>query len=318
MGHVRKDTVTMEIIVLHTSGRRTQLPTTLVNWLVGLLMVAIGVAFWAGTRYISGAMAVPAAGPIKLWQKDLESQRSEVIAAILRAEDELRSIESQIARIEAALMMSESLANTLAERAKVEIAPKPTGGAPLPVALTPSLHARANQLIGNLRLVEQRLRDRVPRLEALRSIVVRRDLAAATKPAGRPIGQGWRSSPFGYRADPVTGRRVLHRGLDYAAKPGSPILAVASGIVADVGVDNGYGRYVEIAHGEGIVTRYAHNKENLVSPGTVVERGSMIARVGSSGRTTGPHVHYEVLVRGRAVNPAEYVAKAAVRPTFSD
>src|SRR5690606_21585553 len=122
-------------------------------------------------------------------------------------------------------------------------------------------------------------------------------------PVGRPVAVGYVSSRFGRRIDPFTGQVALHRGIDFAAPAGSEVVAVGSGIVVWSGPRHGYGEVVEIDHGQGLVTRYAHNAENLVRVGDVVTRGQPIARVGSTGRATGPNVHFEVLRNDRAVNP---------------
>ena len=101
----------------------------------------------------------------------------------------------------------------------------------------------------------------------------------------------------------------MHYGVDLAGKEGSNIIAVAGGIVTQTGEQTGYGQYVELAHGDGFVTRYAHNKTNLVEPGDFVRKGEPIAIMGSTGRSTGPHVHFEVYKHGRAVDPASYMRR---------
>ncbi|UCE89604.1 MAG: M23 family metallopeptidase, partial [Pseudomonadota bacterium] len=132
-------------------------------------------------------------------------------------------------------------------------------------------------------------------------------LQAEVMPAGRPVKRGWLSSYFGKRTDPFTGRRVHHAGVDFAGKLGSDVVAVAAGVVTYSGKRYGYGNLVEIDHGNGYSTRYGHNRENLVKVGDTLKKGHLIAKMGSSGRSTGPHVHFEVLLNGRAVNPKKYV-----------
>ena len=126
-------------------------------------------------------------------------------------------------------------------------------------------------------------------------------------PAGRPIPTGWLSSYFGNRTDPMTGRKAFHSGMDFAGRPGSDIIAVASGVVVWSGRRHGYGHMVEIDHGNGYTTIYAHNKRNLVRVGDRVRKGDVIALMGASGRATGTHVHFEVLRHGKPVNPLDYV-----------
>jgi hypothetical protein len=119
--------------------------------------------------------------------------------------------------------------------------------------------------------------------------------------------KGWLSSGFGYRTSPFTGRREFHKGLDISARLNAPILAPADGIVTFVGWDHGYGKSIIISHGHGIKTRYGHLQKPLVKKGQVVKRGDTIALMGSTGRSTGPHLHYEVHVNGMAVNPLRYI-----------
>src|SRR5690606_34677453 len=113
-----------------------------------------------------------------------------------------------------------------------------------------------------------------------------RRLSDDVRPEGRPITGGWMSSGFGYRTDPFTGKRAFHRGLDFVSPKGSDVMAVAAGVVTWSGKLRNYGNMVEIDHGNGLVTRYGHNDENLVSVGDAVKKGEVIARVGSTGRST--------------------------------
>ena len=118
---------------------------------------------------------------------------------------------------------------------------------------------------------------------------------------------GWLASGFGKRISPFTGEISYHKGLDIAAPIGTPIIAPADGVVIFEGIKQGYGKFIIIAHGYGIVTAYAHNDQNLVQPGQRVSRGEQISTVGMSGSTTGPHLHYEVIVNGQNVNPSKFI-----------
>ena len=131
--------------------------------------------------------------------------------------------------------------------------------------------------------------------------------AALSVPHGSPVPGKRISSRFGHRRDPFTGRRALHGGLDYAARRGTPVRATASGRVIRAGRQGGYGKLVEIDHGGGITTRYAHLHRIHVKKGQRVGRGKRIGKVGSTGRSTGPHLHYEVRRRGRVLDPMTYV-----------
>lgn len=167
----------------------------------------------------------------------------------------------------------------------------------------------ATNLDSELERFEARLENREQQLQILETLLHNRSLEEQFSLSGKPVEKGWISSYFGKRTDPFTGKPAMHNGVDFAGKEGSNILAVAGGVVTWTGSRTGYGDMVEISHGDGYVTRYAHNKKNLVQPGDVVRKGDVIALMGSSGRSTGAHVHYEVYKHGRPVDPSSYVAR---------
>lgn len=142
-------------------------------------------------------------------------------------------------------------------------------------------------------------------LSLLENLSERQSLLNAT-PSIKPA-RGWFSSRFGYRIDPFTGRPVMHNGIDMAAPPGTPVRAPGDGVVSHVGYEPGYGKLVSIDHGYGVVTRYAHNSQVFVELGQKVKRRDVIAAVGSTGRSSGPHLHYEVRVNGVPVDPINYI-----------
>ena len=146
-------------------------------------------------------------------------------------------------------------------------------------------------------------------LAALQSLLQDARIDADLKPTGMPVRGGYISSYFGLRPDPFNGRIARHTGLDIAVPAGTPVRAVAEGMVTFAGVRGGYGKVVEIDHGNGYMTRYAHNSKLLVHPGERVRVGQAISRVGSTGRSTGPHVHFEVWYKGRVLNPLAFVRK---------
>ena len=143
--------------------------------------------------------------------------------------------------------------------------------------------------------------------ETMTSIFNTRRMAYDQKISGRPLVEGYRSSGFGYRTDPITGERTEHRGLDFSGAVGEPILALADGVVTFSGKNSGYGNLVELEHVDGLRTRYAHNQLNLVSTGKMVKKGEPIATLGSTGRSTGPHVHIEVRLDGSPIDPGFFI-----------
>lgn len=181
------------------------------------------------------------------------------------------------------------------------------GGAYLPIA-SPSLEQlyaaldaldeQSDRGSDIFTLVESRLLE--TRLQTL--------MLPSTAPVDGPVGSG-----FGFRTDPFTGRGALHTGLDYPVDVGTPIAAAAGGVVRTAETHAAYGRMVEIDHGNGLVTRYAHASKLLVQPGDLIRRGQTIAEVGNTGRSTGPHLHFEVLVEGVPQNPAKFLAAARQR-----
>jgi len=149
--------------------------------------------------------------------------------------------------------------------------------------------------------------DRGHQLSVLDRQIMALELRSESYVRGRPVKWGWLSSGYGYRTDPFNGARAWHSGVDFAGKEGGDVVAVAGGVVTASGERYGYGNMVEISHGDGIVTRYAHNEKNLVAIGDVVKKGEAIALMGSTGRSTGPHVHFEVLRHGKTIDPERII-----------
>ena len=134
-----------------------------------------------------------------------------------------------------------------------------------------------------------------------------KNMQKEVQPSGRPILKGWLSSYYGMRTHPISGKREMHKGIDFAGEMGGSVITVAKGVVTYAGKRWGFGNVVEIAHGNGYTKRYAHNSKILVSVGDTVEKGFQIAEIGSTGRSTGPHVHFEVLKNGRPINPVKFI-----------
>ena len=164
----------------------------------------------------------------------------------------------------------------------------------------PSFIQALDQLAADVEQREQQL-------EVLESLLANRKIQKEVYLAGRPVKWGWMSSRFGRRTDPFTGKLAWHGGVDFAGKDGSDIISVGSGVVTWAGDRYGYGLMVEVNHGDGLSTRYAHAKEIKVKVGEIVHKGQTVALMGSTGRSTGPHVHFEVLKHGKAVDPTRYV-----------
>jgi len=153
--------------------------------------------------------------------------------------------------------------------------------------------------------------DRSDKLTALETMLLQNQLSRRLLPSMPPVHSGYYSSNFGWRIDPFTGANAMHEGVDFVASAGTPVYASAGGVVDYAGLDASYGNMVEIDHGNDIVTRYAHASKVLVKVGQVVRRGQEIAEVGSTGRSTGNHLHFEVRYKGVAQNPVRFLQKSA-------
>jgi murein DD-endopeptidase MepM/ murein hydrolase activator NlpD len=170
----------------------------------------------------------------------------------------------------------------------------------------------ARDLRAGLAQLETRFKASGEQLSVLDSLLFNRKLDAESMPSRMPIANSYVTSGFGGRADPFGGGAAFHKGMDFHAVTGDPVLAVADGVVSYAGVRSGYGKVVEVDHGNGYVTRYAHNSQLLVQVGDLVRSGQQVAKAGSTGHSTGAHVHFEVWVNGAVVNPAKFLGQADV------
>ena len=166
-----------------------------------------------------------------------------------------------------------------------------------------------NEMLDAIDMALHTLDSKTQQLAALETIMMNHHIKEQVELTGRPIKSGWLSSYYGVRKDPFTGLPAMHKGLDFAGKEGEPVVSTGAGLVTWSGDRYGYGQLVEIDHGDGIVTRYGHNKALSVKIGDVVTKGQQIAVMGSTGRSTGAHVHYEVLKHGKQQDPLPFVYK---------
>jgi murein DD-endopeptidase MepM/ murein hydrolase activator NlpD len=162
--------------------------------------------------------------------------------------------------------------------------------------------------------LSDQLADRERQLGALENLILTRELRSEVYPQGRPVQTGFISSFYGERVDPFTGYTSFHPGVDFAGDAGAQVQSVATGVVTWAGDRSGYGNLVEVTHGNGLVTRYGHNASLLVRVGETVQKGQALALVGSTGHSTGPHVHFEVLRNGSAVDPMAFINQNATPP----
>ncbi len=304
----------MSIIIL---PRNSKGPARRLSWrrvgagLAVLLGVVPLVALLVGYQFgVSAGEARSDRQLAEIVEAELAAQRNEIESAKQQAQENLNALTLRLAELQSRVIRLDAVGQRLTEMAKLDkgefdFESPPAQGGPATEQLLKG--AEIDDFVASFDLLAQQLEDRERQLKVLESLLMSRNLEEEVFPAGFPAEKGWISSYFGKRTDPFTGRPAIHEGIDIAGKEGSLVLAVASGVVTWSGERYGYGNLVEVNHGNGYVTRYAHNSENLVQVGDTVKKGQPVARMGSSGRSTGPHVHFEVLRNGVVVNPLKYV-----------
>lgn len=250
---------------------------------------------------------------VELAQQAIQQQQSQLTEVRAKAEQDLNALAAKLGQLQAHANRLNALGERLTEIGKLNDGEFDFGSAPGlggPEALDTVSDTQQHDLTDSLEALALQFAAQEQQLDVLEQVLRDRDLEAALMPTGSPVRAGYASSTYGMRIDPFTGRSHFHAGVDYNGPRGTEILAVADGVVRFAGRSAGYGNTVEIDHGNGYVTRYAHNQENLAAEGARVRAGDVIAKMGSSGRSTGSHVHIEVLHNGRAVNPVPFLRKA--------
>jgi murein DD-endopeptidase MepM/ murein hydrolase activator NlpD len=276
---------------------------------LGLPLGMLAAGYMAGQESEARSMRGAALATLR---EQLAQQSGELADLQDQADRRLQALTLTLAELQARMTRIDALGEHLTGMASLEEGefdfsqPPALGG---PLAGEFSVDFSATDLSSELDRFEAQLGDREQQLDILESLLTDRKLADESWLSGRPIEKGWISSHYGKRTDPFTGKLAMHNGIDFAGKEGSNVVAVAAGVVTWTGKRSGYGHMVEVSHGDGFVTRYSHNKQNLVQPGEVVRKGQPIALMGSTGRSTGAHVHYEVYKHGRSVDPSSYVAR---------
>lgn len=248
---------------------------------------------------------------VQAWEEKISIQKQELADTKANAQDHINALSLRLGQLQAHVIRIDALGDRLASMAKLDkgefdFDQPPAQGGPVS-GLEVQAQDQMNLLTGMDELYKQ-LEDSEQQLSVLETMMLHSNLQKQVLPTGRPVKSGWTSSYFGIRNDPFTGKRAHHDGVDFAGKLGSDIVAVGAGVVTWSGDRYGYGKLVEIDHGNGYVTRYAHGHDILVKVGEKVEKGQIVAHMGSSGRSTGPHVHFEVLRNGRVVNPERYIS----------
>ncbi len=246
---------------------------------------------------------------------ELQLQRETIDTIRQTNEDTLDALAIRIAQMNARVIRLDALGRRLTKMADLEdgefdFESEPALGGPEEPMATGS-NVAIPEVVEAMQTLDNQLDNREAQLGALESVLMNQNLKNRVYPQGRPVKSGWISSYFGRRTDPFTGKPANHTGIDFAGKAGAAVVAVADGVVTWSAKRYGYGRMVEINHGNGYATRYAHNAENLVAVGDEVRKGQPVALMGDTGRATGPNLHFEVLRNGRRVNPVSFIRESS-------
>ena len=303
----------MRIILLPKTGKSfgaSGRSLFLMGGLLSLFLIA-GLALWGG--YQMGLRSAPASdNPAEVTLRSLfEREQRNLQDAKASVQQHLDAIAMRVGQLQAHILRLDALGERLIQvgdldKGEFSFEQTPAMGGPL-TSNEQQLPQAVAALMADIDSLDLQIESRQQQLTLLEDLMMNQTLQEETYPAGRPVNSGWTSSYFGMRNDPFSGRRAMHKGVDFAGKAGSDVVAVAGGVVTVAEKRYGYGMMVEIHHGRGYVTRYGHNKELRVKEGDRVQQGEVIATMGSSGRSTGPHVHFEVLRNGKQVNPLKYV-----------
>jgi murein DD-endopeptidase MepM/ murein hydrolase activator NlpD len=267
--------------------------------------------FGAGATYVGYTLNPPNdnLALIDEWRVDIRQQQVRLKNIKQEADADIDALSSRLGLLQAHVMRLDALGQKLIYMANIDKSEfnfdsTPALGGPETGSQRALQSPELSLAIEQLRLD---LESREDQLSVLEDIVLKENLRKEVQPSGRPLLKGWLSSYYGMRTHPISGRRELHKGIDFAGKMGGKVIAVAKGVITFSGRRYGFGHVIDIAHGNGYTTRYAHNSKLLVSVGDTVEKGFQIAEIGSSGRSTGPHVHFEVLKNGRQIDPVQFI-----------
>ncbi len=243
-------------------------------------------------------------------QTGLKQQSLELESLKATTEQRLTGMMLKLAEMDSQVQRLDALGAQLVEQAKLN--PKEFNFNQNPPKGEPQTSDNVSVIVNDELLMKmdsmlEKLKDKTLQLNALESLMMNHHIEEQSRLTGRPVSKGWLSSYYGIRKDPFSGLPAMHKGLDFAGKEDEPITATGAGIVVWAGRYYGYGELVEIDHGDGLVTRYGHNKQLNVKIGDVVTKGQNIALMGNTGRSTGAHVHYEVLRKGKQLDPLPFV-----------
>lgn len=278
----------------HARFRKIHVSRNFLFLLAGLVLVAIVASSVTPHLFFTAQARTAAMVSLEAENRRLRSENGRFEASLARLGAQIDSFETGVRRLAAAVGLKDLPSLS------------PAAGGGTATGITVGGHEMLREELEALRI---RAGNLDLSLDQLNETWQERMRLMASTPHGTPV-QGWFSDGFGWRKDPFTGARAFHEGLDIVAPAGTAVRATADGVVTRVGREAGYGKLVQLSHGYGLGTLYGHLSATLANPGQRVRRGDVIGRVGSTGRSTGPHVHYEVHKGGRAVDPRKFLADA--------
>ena len=292
---------------MNLSGVIAGISVTVVTGLI------VGAGFLAGSWYAERNGSGISTDELADLTGVIDTQRDNIQAIRQENEDTLDALAIRIAQMNARIIRLDALGRRLTEMADIEDGEFDFDSAP--AVGGPEVPADGNvaipEVLEAMQALGTQLNDREAQLDVLESVIMHQNLSDRVYPQGRPVGSGWISSYFGKRTDPFTGKPANHTGIDFAGTMGAEVSAVADGVVTWSSDRYGYGIMVEINHGNGYATRYAHNSKNLVAVGDEVKKGQIVALMGETGRATGPNLHFEVLRNGSRVNPVKFIRESS-------
>lgn len=307
-------------VVIFGKGFGTPRQVDLTGLGAGLSIAAIAgvivcAGFSAGSWHASRTGSGVSMDELKGLTGQLQEQRDSIEGIRLENEDTLDALSIRVAQMNARMIRLDALGRRLTEMADIDDGEFDFNSAPAMGGPEEPMAAGSNvaipEMLDAMNTLGVQLNSREAQLDVLEGVLMNQNLKERVYPQGRPVSAGWLSSYFGKRTDPFTGKPANHTGIDFAGKMGAEVSAVGDGVVTWSSDRYGYGMMVEINHGSGYVTRYAHNSENLVSVGDEVKKGQVVSLMGETGRATGPNLHFEVLHNGSRVNPVKFIRDSA-------
>jgi murein DD-endopeptidase MepM/ murein hydrolase activator NlpD len=309
----------MKIIFLsklcHKTGSRSLSLVSLGLGLIAVLSLVSGGSLWLGYE-LGRQNQVVVEDPDRaneMLEDLIEAQQDLLDTTRQSTRDHLDALALRLGEMQSRILRLDALGERLTELGELDaeefnFSESPArGGAETPES-TESIEL--NDLVAEMEQLSRILADREQKLDLLAGLITSAKVQDQMAPQGRPVKKGWISSHYGKRKDPFTGKKAFHHGVDIAGKKDSEVMAVASGLVTWAGKKSGFGYMVEIKHADGFVTKYAHNSKIFVAEGELISKGQVIGLMGSSGRSTGPHVHFEISRNGKTINPLSYLKKA--------